>query len=241
MQIALNVNRTRITVLGFNLAVLLFLTGSLFAIGRHLEVRAMWIFLPSYAQISIGISLTFASLMLILISQRFDSPHSVGPLWFSSGELLMYLALAQTLGAASQLFVGGFVFTFQELPAELVGSAAAAEISRTGQHLTGWIHAFAAVVWFGVTYFAPGVFLFRLSLARRRKLVLGAGYVVVLSVVFWISSSAYHLHARARGENASRIVKFVEQVWQPRLWRDPSLSVTEFPGVRATRAEQEGS
>lgn len=226
MKIALNVNRTRITVLGFTLALQFFLIGALIALGSQHNVRSVWVFLPSFAQIATAFTLAMAALLLVTIAQRLDPEGSVNPWWFSIGELLMYLALAQTLSAALQLFVGSFVLMVRDIPLYLAGSPKlASEAEKAALRLTAGIQLLSALVWAVVIYVAPAVFLVKNPLPRRRKLQLLAGYAVMLAMVFWISSTAYFVHARARGESPSHVRLFVQHVWQPHLWENPS-----FPG-----------
>lgn len=222
VQVSLGANRIRVTILGFNLTLVFFLVGSLIEIGRVHQIRATWVFLPAFAQVATGFSLTVAAMLMILVSQRLDAIGSSRSWAFVGGESLMCLALAQTLSAGLQLFVTSFALTFRVLPAELAATQAPiVEILEIGDRLTWWIHSTAAIVWFAVVYVAPGAFLGRLPVPGRRKLSLAAAYLAVLMVVFWISSIPYHAHARARGHSGIRAGYFVQQFWQPALWRDP--------------------
>ena len=88
MNIALNVGRSRISILSITLALYLFSIGVYISLGRDLEVAPVWVFLTSFVPIVLGFALALSSLMLFLLSQRLDPTGSCEIWTFTVGELL---------------------------------------------------------------------------------------------------------------------------------------------------------
>jgi hypothetical protein len=221
MDIHLNVGRSRINILSIALALFLFSTGVFISLGQEYNVRSVWVFLTSFVPITIGFSVTLSSMMLFLLSQRLDSSSSCEINTFTAGELLMYVALAQTLSGCIQNFVLAVVNVPRAAPTELaLGPGPAAEILALAGRLGSLMEWIIGLTWAFLIYVAPSVLLLRIGLPRRRKYMFGAGYIALLLLVFWISAFPFQIKAQAAGRPGSLGGYFVRQFWQPALWTE---------------------
>jgi len=235
MNIALNVGRSRISILSITLALYLFSIGVYISLARDLEAVPVWVFLTSFVPIVLGFSLALSSLMLFLVSQRLDS-SGICEIWaFSVGELLMYLALAQTLSGALSNFVTAIAAVLSHVPrmAQL-DPATAGEIRGLATGLYFSLQAAAGVIWGLLVYAAPAVFVYRIPIRRDRKWVLLTGYALALLSVFWISAYPYQIKARTAGRSTTMTYFFARQFWQPSLWR---AGISEFADLQKKRTE----
>ena len=219
--IALNVGRSRMNLLAIVLAVDLFSTSTYISLAHSFDVPALWVFLNAFVPLILGFAVTLLALLVFLGSQRLDREGLCDPLAFSIGELLMYLAMALTLGGALQGFVGG------------IGSIAAA---NAGSGLAGTLYlsllTACALIWGGILYVAPALFLWRTPLPARRKATLGAGYAIALLLLASISANAFLIKARAAGDSPGVGGAFLRQLWQPMLWDE---SVAELLSLQQRR------
>ncbi len=230
MNIALNVGRSRISILSITLALYLFAIGVYISLARDIEALPVWVFLTSFVPIILGFSLALSSLMLFLLSQRLDSASACEIWTFSIGELLMYLALAQTLSGGLSNFVTSIAAALTHVPrmAQL-GPAAAGEIQGLATWLYFSLQAAIGLIWGLLVYVAPVIFVYRIPLRRDRKWVLLTGYALALLSVFWISAYPYQIKARTAGKSTTLTYFFARQFWQPSLWR---AGVPEFEDLR---------
>jgi len=219
MDVALNVARARITVLGFALALCLFASSTLLSIGQAYHFSAVWVFLPSFVSLSLGFSLTLIALLLFVGALRLDQ-GGAGRIWpFSFGEILMYLALSQVLAGGFQYLATGLLFVFHNVPQRtLLDPEQLQLLMPMAEQLTFWLTLCAGVGWLASIYAAPIYFLIRNPLPWGRKWLLAVAYFVLLIIISWISAIPYRLHARAAGKPEHLAVYFAGQFAQPLLW-----------------------
>jgi len=234
MAIALNVGRSRINLLSLILALYLFSTGVYITLGDDFNVPAVWVFLTSFVPIVIGFSFALTGLILFLLCQRLDANGFCEVWTFSIGELLTYLAMAQTLSGCVQNLVQAVDATLVGVFAHLqLDAATAAELGGLAEGLHVWMNLGCGIVWGGLTYVAPAVFLYRALVPRWGKWVLGGGYVALLLATCWISAYPYQIKARAAGAQTTMSGFFVRQLWQPALWGASTEELVEFQERRA--------
>ena len=218
-DIDLNVGRSRLTILSIVLALFLFATSVFISLGEHYEFRPVWAFLTSFVPITIGFALTLAALLIFLVSQRLGA-RGYCEIWsFCCGELLMYIALAQALSGCLQNLVVSIATVLRITPQELaLAPEIAREVTGLSSRLSSLLLLVIGLVWGGLIYAAPVLFLLRIGIPRKGKWLLGAAYVVLLLVVFWISAFPYQIKARSAGRSGTLGGYFVAQFWQPALW-----------------------
>jgi hypothetical protein len=226
MAVAINVARTRVTALGFTLALYLFSIAILVDLAQEREVPALWVFLTSFVPLAVGFAMALAALLMFVVSERLDlTGHS--EIWtFSIGELLTYMALAQAL-------TGGFQYLFTSVSVPLIlepalsGSdvATATEVRLLSRSMGFLLLMIGGGVWFLLMYAAPVVFLIRNPLPWVRKWLLAVAYALILLTVFVPSAFAYQIHSRAAGASTTVGGFLVRQVWQPSLWGPPDPAI----------------
>ena len=96
--IALNVTRTRITVLVFNLTIIAFMFSMLKASGASAD-HVSAAHLTSSLALFTGFCLTLLGLWWLLFSQNLDAEGLSHPFPFTLGSIATYIALSQTTTA----------------------------------------------------------------------------------------------------------------------------------------------
>ena len=96
--VALNVTRTRVTVLAFNLTIISVML-SIKVAGGELGQHGLLAHLSSTAALFVGFCLTLLGLWWLLLSQNLDAEGLSQPWPFTLGAITVYLALSQTVTA----------------------------------------------------------------------------------------------------------------------------------------------
>jgi hypothetical protein len=235
MNIALNIGRSRSSILSITLALYLFSIGVYISLAQDLDAVPAWIFLTSFVPIILGFTLALSSLLLFLLSQRLDAIGSCEIWTFSVAELLMYLALAQTLSGGLSNFVSAIGAALSQVPRIFqLDPAVAGEIRGLATGLYFSLQAACGLIWGLLVYAAPAVFVYRIPLRRDRKWVLITGYAIALLGVFWISAYPYQIKARTAGKSTTLTYYFARQFWQPSLWR---AGVSEVADLQRKRSQ----
>jgi hypothetical protein len=97
-EIALNVTRTRVTVLVFNLTIISLMLSMIFANGGTGEHQGT-AHLTSSVALFVGFCLTLVGIFLLLFSQNLDAQGLSRPWSFTLGAMTTYLSLSQTVTA----------------------------------------------------------------------------------------------------------------------------------------------
>lgn len=219
LHIALNVTRTRVTILSFILAIDLFTFGILANLRISEGPQVFWIFMSTSVPIILSFCLAILALWVLVVSIHLD-PVGNSNLWtFSIGELLMYSSMQQTInGTISKIYfqitasLGRFVSS-SELSAEQ-----SELIQSSVESLNKMLRFISGATWLGIGYIAPAVLIIRLPLPWRRKWILTGGYLALLTLLSLISAYPYHISKVANGESMSFFCAFLKQYWQPATW-----------------------
>ncbi len=193
VHVAVNIMRARLTILGFNLAIITFqinklpdLTGgvSLPGIDQTVDVSAA-------AALFLGMALTIIAMTCFIVSSAFDKVGTCNHWSILAGDLLMYLALAQT--------VTGFFDPFQDqMGRVLLEDPAQAQ-------MFGLVHAgvgiAGGIAWAMATYLGPVVSLMRSPFEKGVTVGLGFAYLVLLLLVAGIWTMATRLHFQQLGQD----------------------------------------
>jgi hypothetical protein len=94
-QIALNVTRTRVTVLSFNLTIIALMLGGHSLNDSHVALGH----LSSSVALFVGFCMTLLGLWWLLSSQNMDAEGLSRPLPFTLGAVTTYFSLSQTVTA----------------------------------------------------------------------------------------------------------------------------------------------
>jgi len=158
VRVAVNTMRARLTLLGFNLAVASFqLTG--------LPLRSGGVTIPGLDYpmhlapgivLLLGIALSFAAMVAFVASGRLDERGDCSHWSLLLGDVLMYLAMAQTLTGLFEPFIGDLE------TARLDGTPAGAAFGA----LRAVLVTAGGVAWAAAAYVGPVVSLLRSPFGR---------------------------------------------------------------------------
>jgi hypothetical protein len=210
VRVAVNVMRARLTVIGFNIAIVSFQIVQLDRVSGGLRVPGMdhAVHVGADMALFMALALSLVALVVFIMSGAFDEVGVCTHWTLVAGDLLMYLALAQT--------AAGF---FQPWNAALEIFAA-----KLSNHATQIASLHAAMViaggagWFLATYAGPAVSLLRSPFPRGTNIVLGIAYLVVLVALAWVSSQAVRVEAAVSGDAPGLIFSVLGELVQPFRW-----------------------
>jgi len=191
VRVAVNVMRARLTILGFNLAIITFQLSNM----RTLEGGIMLpgidfpVDMAAAAALFLGLAMSLTAMVAFIASGQLD-PVGVCNHWsLLLGDLLMYVALSQTVAG----FFGPFLFTMGQV--SLAELAAAQEFANIHAAVT----IAGAVAWAAAHYLGPVVSLFRSPFGRRTTVALGGVYLLLVLLIAWITTTAWRLQSSGLG------------------------------------------
>lgn len=218
IEVALNVTRTRVSVLVFNLTIIAFMFSILKASGASAD-HVTTVHLTSSVALFTGFCLTLLGLYLLLLSQNLDAEGLSRPFPFTLGSITAYLALSQTVTAFMHEYL---------LAAESRVAASRPDVAGSVQSLV-WADALgdaallilfvmAASIWILITYVGPLTAGLRISVRRGRRWVFVAYYFALQVPVFWVYARAWHLQYVQADQPTNMLSLFALQFVQPLLW-----------------------
>lgn len=216
--IALNVTRTRVTVLVFNLTIIAFMFSMLKAGGASADHIAA-AHLTSSAALFTGFCLTLLGLLWLLASQNLDAEGLSRPWPFTLGAITTYLALSQTITAFMHEYLLGVesaVETSQPGVAESAQSLI--RLEALGDTALLILLVMGGGIWILITYVGPLLAGLRSPVGGNWRWVF-AGYYFVLQVpIYWVYARAWHLQYIPADQSTSMLGVFLLQFIQPLLW-----------------------
>ena len=217
-QIALNVTRTRVTVLVFNLTIIAFMFSILKALaaGTDNHIAAH---LTSSIALFAGFCLTLLGLLLLLASQNLDSEGLSRPFLFTLGSIVTYLALSQTITA----FMHEYLLAIQStVAASQPGDTGYVQNAVRVHDLSDLalliLFAMGGGVWIAITYGGPLHGILRAPLRVNRRWVLLGCYFALQIPIYWVSARAWQLQYAPAEQSVNIGGLFALQFVQPLLW-----------------------
>ena len=217
-QIALNVTRTRVTVLVFNLTIIAFMFSILKASGASADHVAA-AHLTSSAALFVGFCLTLLGLLWLLSSQNLDAEGLSRPWPFTLGAITTYLALSQTITAFMHEYLLGVESAVEAARPGVAESAQSLiRLDALGDTALLILLVMGGGIWILITYVGPLLAGLRSPVGGNRRWVF-AGYYFVLQVpIYWVYARAWHLHYIPADQPTSMLGVFLLQFIQPLLW-----------------------
>ena len=208
--VALNVTRTRITVLVFNLSIISFMLSMLkssFGISH----------LSTSVALFMGFCLTILGLWLFLYSQTWDRLGISRPWPFVLGSMTTYLALSQTVTAFTHEYLLGLKTIFNTVQSDAANYHDFAALNETA---VLFLHIMAGMIWVLITYIAPLSVLLggKHSVILGRRWILAVYYLVIQIPVLWIYAITWHMQYAAKDQPMNMLGIFALQFIQPLLW-----------------------
>lgn len=196
-RIAINAMRARLTILGFNLVIITFQISNTRGLGGgiHLEGFEKTVHLSTGTVLLTGVALSIASMVAFITSNVLDKEGTCDHRMMLAGDLLMYLALAQTVVG----FFSSYERVIETLSMPTVAEQEALSAIRIG------ISVFGSIAWFLAIYVGPIVSLVRSSHSWITKAFHAAGYFGVLVCVshLWWAAQWIERRTLARGNSPS--------------------------------------
>ena len=210
VRVAVNVMRARLTVIGFNIAIVSFQIVNLYDISGGIRVPGIDHAVHVEADIALfmALALSLIALVSFIMSSAFDEVGVCTHWPLVAGDLLMYLALAHTVAGFFQPWNAALVIFAEKLSNH--------EIEIAFLHAAMVIAGGAA--WFLATYVGPVVSLVRSPFQRRTNIALGVAYLVVLIALAWVSSQAVRVGALGSGGEPGLINGVLRELVQPFRW-----------------------
>jgi hypothetical protein len=217
-QIALNVTRTRVTVLVFNLTIIAFMFSMLKA-GVAGADHVTTAHLTSSAALFTGFCLTLLGLLWLLASQNLDAEGLSRPWPFTLGAITTYLALSQTITAFMHEYLLGVESAVEAARPGVAESAQSLiRLDALGNTALLILLVMGGGIWILITYVGPLLAGLRSPVGGNRRWVF-AGYYFVLQVpIYWVYARAWHLQYIPADQPTSMLGVFLLQFIQPLLW-----------------------
>jgi hypothetical protein len=210
VRVAINVMRSRLTVIGFNIAIVSFQISQLYKGSGGLKLPGLdhAVHVGADMELFMALALSLIALMVFIMSAPFDEVGVVSHWSLVAGDLLMYLALAHTLAG----FFGPLATTIKIVAGNLPHKAAEIHILKSAAIGTG------GAAWFLAVYVGPLVSLVRSPFQRRTNIALGTAYLVVVLVLCWVSAQTVQVEAAAPLDEPGLILSILRELVQPLRW-----------------------
>ncbi len=206
--ISWNVTRTRVTLLGFNLPVVAFLSGTMLTVYQQ---QAFTHYFPVMSSLFLAFTFSFLSASCLMASQELDREGLSRPWLFFLGDVLMYLALSQSLAAMVRRYLSALdqAVVFVQDPADASGA---------GAFVLEVLSGVGVIAWCLTIYAGPIVSILRSPLRPRSRGLLFGIYVGFLLVIFSVATDAHRVQDIVLDEPEPTWRIFLWQFLQPLTW-----------------------
>lgn len=212
VRIAVNVMRARLTIVGFNLAIVTFQLSSLRLLpGGVSPAGADYSFHgESTIALLMGLGLSVIAMVSFIASSAFDQQGTCTHWSLLCGDLFMYLGLAQSVAG----FMTSTLTALDQLPLDTATQATELGTARMALVLAG------GMAWFAAMYVGPVVSLLRSPFGRSADYTLCGVYLLLVLALAHVSAQAAHFEA-ARGGIAGPAPTLLNELLQPLRWQTP--------------------
>jgi len=210
IRVAVNVMRARLTVIGFNIAIVSFQINELYRVSGGLTVPGLDHSVHVGANIALfmALGLSMIALILFIMSGTLDEVGYCTHWSLVAGDLLMYLALAHTIAGFFEPISGSMDRFATKLPSEAPGIY----VLHLAVLITGGLG------WFLSTYVGPTVSLLRSPFSKRINITLGMAYVVLLLLLFWVNANSLQVETLGDEEGSRLVIGVLKEIVQPFRW-----------------------
>lgn len=210
VRVAVNVMRARLTVIGFNIAIVSFQIAQLYRVSGGIRVPGLdhTVHIGASMDLFMALALSLIALVAFIMSSALDEAGVCTHWTLVAGDLLMYQGLAHTLAG----FFAPLAVSIEMFFATLQVNTSEVAILRTATLIAG------GLAWILATYAGPAVSLMRSPFSRRINVALGIAYFIVLLALSWVSAQAVRLEASVSGEPPGLIFAVFRELVQPLRW-----------------------
>jgi len=208
VRVPVNTMRARLTILGFNLAITTFQITNTRGLpgGSHLEGFETTVHVSAVTVLLIGVALSIASMVAFIAASKLDQEGTCDYRALLAGDLLMYLALAQTVAG----FFGPYLRVLEAVSVMTESGHQALSVVRIGMMVAG------STAWILATYAGPIVALVRAPQRRVTKLfhvVAYLGILVCISRLWWAAQRIEEHTAVGDGSPYAWVTAFAAPVF----------------------------
>ena len=207
--IAVNVMRARLTILGFNLAIITFQINELPALGGDTRLPGLEqeFYLAAAAALFLAMALSVIAMISFIASCAMDRVGLCTHWSLVAGDMLMYLALAHTVIG----FFGAFDAAFDRV------ALTDPDQAQLFAFTSGAVDVIGGIAWALALYLGPAVSLLRSPFERLTNVVLGLAYLALLLLVSWIWTRSLQLEMQ-RSDPDSPVVSWLGGLVAPLVW-----------------------
>lgn len=202
--------RSRLTIVGFNIAIITFQVGILdrYPGGIKLAEMGSQVHLATDITLFIGLSFSFLSVIAFLSSSALDREGLCNPSFVLTGDLLMYIGFAHS--------VAGFFGPVSLLLGSLVTASPEPAMSMIIVHRG--VQILGGITWFGTAYFGPIVSILRSHYNRRTQLIWFGVFVLLIISAAFLNTQAIKLEVLEAGNFSSSQTNLLIELIQPLRW-----------------------
>ena len=210
IRVAVNVMRARLTVIGFNIAIVSFQINQLYRSSGGLSVPGVdhSVHVGASMALYMALGLSMIALVAFIMSGTLDEVGYCTHWSLVAGDLFMYLALAYTIAGFFQPLSG----SIEDIAAKLPSEASGISVLHTSVLITGGLG------WFLAIYIGPAVSLARSPFSQFTNITLGVVYVLVLLLLFWVNAHSLDVETLGEGERTWSITTVLKEMVQPFRW-----------------------
>ena len=210
VHVAVNVMRARLTVIGFNIAIVSFQIAQLGRAADGLSVPGLERAVHPVAdlQLFMALGLSLLALPTFIMSSDLDDIGASSHWSLIAGDLLMYMALAHTVAGFFEPLAGIIATVGGEMPHK----ASEITILQSGAIAVG------GTAWFLATYVGPVVSLVRSPFERRTNILLGIAYLLMLLVFCWLTAQTVRVESAVSGDQPGVFFSVLRELVQPLRW-----------------------
>ena len=210
VRVAINVMRARLTVIGFNIAIVSFQIALLFSAADGLQVPGMGhaVHVVADMQLFMALALSLIAIVALMTSAEFDETGVCTHWSLVAGDLLMYLALAHTVAG----FFHPLAVSIDTFAGKLPDKAAQLSTIKSVMIVAG------GTGWFLAVYVGPLVSLLRSPFKRRINIALGIAYLLLLLALCWGTAQTVQVEAAFAAEEPGLIFSILRELIQPLRW-----------------------
>lgn len=210
VHIAINVMRARLTIIGFNIAIVSFELSQRFNMAGGIDIPGFNH--PLHFRVSMALLLALALSLLAVVafisSSALDEVGACDHWSFIVGELLMYLALANSITGFFSPLNDSLNLVVQQMPEQV----SQAQLLRRAVFYLG------SVAWLAAIYLGPLVSLLRSPFSRRLNLGMALSYVGLLLMMFWLNYQVVLFELTSKDGPSFGLPRFIVEFFQPLVW-----------------------
>ncbi len=209
VRVAVNVMRARLTVVGFNLAVITYQLNAAPRLPGAVPLPELGtaVHLSTDTTLLLGLALSMIALISFILSSALDQQGSCDHWALLAGDIFMYLGLAQS--------VSGFFQPYMAVLDTIGPAVSGATTSLAAVHAA--LLGGGGAAWLAATYVGPVVSLLRSPFGHMPTLALALLYLILLVALAHVSAETLRFEAAHAGGDGSGF-SIPGELVQPLRW-----------------------